>query len=91
MFKNSVEKLVRSSTKTSPESPTTEIDKVYSHPEYKKFIFSNKCYCGTCEVLGSDFIKLIYELGHIIQDHDPSIYDPMNEIYHDKKVGVMVI
>jgi hypothetical protein len=89
MLKHSARRLDRSTTKTS-QPATTEIDNYTTTREYKKLLFS-KCSCPTCSVLGPDYIKLIYELVHIIEENNPQIFDPLNEKYNDEKIGVMVI
>jgi hypothetical protein len=71
---NSARRLDRSNTKTS--QPATNGAYEVSFPtttEYKK-ISIPKCHCGTCYVLGSDVIRSIYNLQHIIEENNPLIF-----------------
>jgi hypothetical protein len=76
MSKCSSRRLDGSTTQTSPQpEPETKICELNfnTQKQYKNLVFS-KCYCGTCEVLGIDAIRSIYNLEHIIEDNSPLIF-----------------
>lgn len=68
----------------NPHSATGTYDVVFTtRSEYKNNSIQKKtipkCYCGTCYVLGSDIIKSVYSLKHmIIEDHNPLIFNPFS-------------
>jgi hypothetical protein len=76
-MRNSTDRrLARTTTQTSPQpEPETKICELNfnTQKQYKNLVFS-KCYCGTCEVLGIDAIRSIYNLEHIIEDNSPLIF-----------------
>lgn len=67
---------VAGSIPTNPQGEQGFSSKVFSPTEYKKFAPSKteKCFCGTCDLLGSDVIRSIYNLEHMIEDNNSQIF-----------------
>ena len=73
--KNSADRrLPWTTTQTSQPGPATEPEVIFtSQSRYKKITNSNRCYCGTCVVLGQDVINKFYSAEHLIPENSDLI------------------